>query len=87
MFKVTNSESYVMSIIIDHKKQRCHDDSAVIMLSMAPSVIMTVTGSSCKKSVPIAVGYHSDPINIYTGSEIISACPGLTRSATELCGR
>ena len=48
MFKVTNSESYVMSIIIDHKKQRCHDDGAVyFMHSMAPSVIMTVTGSSC----------------------------------------
>ena len=52
MFKVTNSESYVMTIIIDHKKQRCHDDGAVyFMHSMAPcilwSVIMTVTGSSC----------------------------------------
>ena len=52
MFKVTNSESYVMTIIIDHKKQRCHDDGAVyFMHNMAPcilwSVIMTVTGSSC----------------------------------------
>ena len=37
MFKVTNSESYVMTIIIDHKKQRCHDDGAVyFMHSMAP---------------------------------------------------
>ena len=52
MFKVTNSESYVMTIIIDHKKQRCHGDGTVYcMQSMAPcilwSVITTVTGSSC----------------------------------------
>ena len=63
MFKVTNSESHVMTIIIDHKKQRCHGDGAVyFMNSMAPcilwSVIMTsdplywvrvttVTGSRC----------------------------------------
>ena len=51
IFKVTNSESCVMTII-DHKKQRCHGDGAVyFMHSMAPcilwSVIMTVTGSSC----------------------------------------
>ena len=48
----TCSESYVITIIIDHKKQRCHDDGAVyFMHSMAPCilqfVIMTVTGSSC----------------------------------------
>ena len=53
MFKVTNSESYVMTIIIDHKKQRCHDDGAVyFMHSMAPcilwSVIMTVTIAAVK---------------------------------------
>ena len=29
MFKVTDSESYVMTIIIDLKKQRCHNDGAV----------------------------------------------------------
>ena len=40
MFKVTNSESYVMTIIIDHKKQRCHDDGAVyFMHSMAPCIL------------------------------------------------
>ena len=54
MFKLTNSESYVMTIFIDHKKQRCHGhtgDSAVYFMPMAPcilwSVIMTVSGSSC----------------------------------------
>ena len=37
--KVTNSESYVMTIIIDHKKQRCHDDGAdYFMHSMAPCI-------------------------------------------------
>ena len=40
MFKVTNSESYVMTIIIDHKKQRSHDDGAVyFMHSMAPCIL------------------------------------------------
>ena len=40
MFKVTNSESYVKTIIIDHKKQRCHDDGAVyFMHSMAPCIL------------------------------------------------
>ena len=40
MFKVTNSESYVMTTIIDHKKQRCHDDGAVyFMHSMAPCLL------------------------------------------------
>ena len=52
MFKVTNSESYVMTIVIDHKKQRYHGDGAVyFMHSMTPcilwSVIVTVTCSSC----------------------------------------
>ena len=42
----------IQTIIIDHKKQRCHDGGAVyFMHSMAPcilqTVIMTVTGSSC----------------------------------------
>ena len=40
MFKVTNSESYLMTVIIDHKKQRCHDDGAVyFMHSMAPCIL------------------------------------------------
>ena len=40
MFKVTNSESYVMTIFIDHKKQRCHGDGAVyFMHSMAPCIL------------------------------------------------
>ena len=40
MLKVTNSESYVMTIIIDHKKQRCHDDGAVYFThSMAPCIL------------------------------------------------
>ena len=40
MFNVTNSESSVMTIIFDHKKQRCHDDGAVYsMHSMAPCIL------------------------------------------------
>ena len=42
----------LMTIIIDHNKQRCHGDGAVyFMHSMTPctlwSIILTVTGSSC----------------------------------------
>ena len=40
MFKVTNSESYVMTIIIDHKKQRCHDDGAVYFMHSTMYIIV-----------------------------------------------
>ena len=51
----------LMTNIIDHNKRRCHGDGAVyFMHSMTPcilwSVILTFTGSSCLKCVPIAAG-------------------------------
>ena len=43
MFKVTNSDSNVMTIIIDHKKQRCQGDGAIhFMHSMAPCILWSV---------------------------------------------
>ena len=53
-----------MTIIIDHKKQRCHGGGAVYFIhSMAPCILWsaytTVTGSSCQKCVSVAVGYQS----------------------------
>ena len=61
-----------MTIIIDHTKRRCHGDGAVyFMHSMTPcivwSVSLTVSGSSCKKCVPIA-----------TGSQRVSRCDSIS---------
>ena len=57
----------LMTIIIDHNKQRCHGDGAVYFIhSMTPCIL---------------------PVAAVKSPQASSACPGLTRSATELCGR
>ena len=78
MFKVTNSKSYVMTIIIDHKSK---------------DVMVMVQFISCRAWRHVYYGLILLPLPVAAVNSVCrspwvtSACPGLTRSATELCGR
>ena len=66
-----------MTIIIDHTKRGCHGDGAVyFMHSMTPCILWSVS------QLPVAAVKSA-----CRSPQARSACPGLTLSDTELCGR
>ena len=67
-----------MTIIFDHNKRRYHGQGAVYFVhSMTPCILWSVI-----LTLPVAAVK-----SVFRSRQARSACPGLTQSATELCGQ